>query len=152
MAIETKSKEIGGVTYTVTQLPGMKALRMQPRLARVIAPALAQASTDIGAGVASLFERLTPDELEAITRELLYNATADEIPLFGVKGCFESHFAGRSEKLIALLRFAIEEVNFAGFFAEFGGMLARLATAAKKAPAGSGSSSATTSAPGQAGG
>lgn len=152
MAIETKSKEIDGVTYTVTQLPGMKALKMQPRLARVIAPALALASTDVGAGIASLFERLTPDELDAIARELLFNATADEIPLFGTKGCFDSHFAGCSERVLTLLRFAIEEVNFAGFFAAFGGMLARLASGAKKAAPGSASSSATTSAAGQAGG
>lgn len=135
MAIETKYKEIGGVTFGVTPLPGKRALRMQPRLARIVAPALAQAGDDVGGALDSLFSRLTPDEYEAIVQELLYNATADEVPLFGPKGCFDSLFTGRSEMVPALLRFAIEEVNFAGFFSAFGGMLARLASPPTKTAA-----------------
>lgn len=132
MAIEVKQKEIGGVTFAVTPLPGKKALRMQPRLARIFAPALAQAGEDIGAALDSLFLRLTPDEYEAITQELLYNATADGVPLFNAGGCFDALFTGRSELVPQLLRFAIEEVNFAGFFDAFGGMLKRLAAGAPK--------------------
>lgn len=125
MNFEVKTKEIGGVTFGVTPLPGRKALRMQPRLARIFAPALAQAGDDVSAALDSFFSRLTPDEYEAIAQELLYNATADGVPLFGVKGCFDSLFCGRSEIVPQVLRFAIEEVNFAGFFGVFSGALAK---------------------------
>ena len=133
MAIETKYKEIGGVNFGVTPLPGKRALRMQPRLARIFAPALAQAGEDVGGALDSLFLRLTPEEYEAITSELLYNATADGVPLFNAGGCFDALFTGRSEMVPQLLKFAIEEVNFAGFFAEFGNLVKRLA-GAKPAP------------------
>lgn len=134
MAIEPKCKEIGGITFAVTPLPGKKALRMQPRLARIFAPALAQAGEDVGAALDSLFSRLTPDEYEAITSELLYNTTADGVPLFNAGGCFDTLFTGRSELVPQLLKFAIEEVNFAGFFDAFGGMLQKLAAGAPKKP------------------
>lgn len=127
MAIETKHKEIGGVTFGVTPLPGKRALLMQPRLARILAPAIAQAGEDVGKALDSLFSRLTPDEYLALTQELLYNATADSTPLFGPGGCFDSLFTGRSEMVPQLLQFAISEVNFAGFFDKFGDALRRLA-------------------------
>lgn len=124
-----KTTEIDGVTFAVTPLPGMRALEMQPRLARIFAPALAQAGEDVAAALDSFFTRLSPAEYVALTKELLANATADEIPLFGTKGCFDSLFSGRSHLVPKLLRFAIEEVNFAGFFAEFGTMLRKLVAA-----------------------
>ncbi len=119
MAIETKFKEIKGITFSVTPLPGKKAARMQPRLGRLFAPAIAQAATrDVGGALDTFFSRLTPDEYEAITQELLFNALADGVPLYGPGGCFDALFTGRSEIVPQLLRFAISEVNFAGFFDE----------------------------------
>lgn len=123
MNFEVKTKEIGGITFGVTPLPGRKALRMQSRLARIFAPALAQAGDDVSAALDSFFSRLTPDEYEAIAQELLFNTTADGVPLFGPKGCFDALFCARSEIVPQVLRFAIEEVNFAGFFGAFAGAL-----------------------------
>lgn len=134
MAIETKYKDVGGIRFGVTTLPGMKALEMQPRLARIFAPAIVQAGENVAAALHSFFSQLTPAEYVAITKELLYNATADDKPLFGTGGCADSVFAGRSELAPKLLHFAIQEVNFAGFFDEFGAMLERLVARAQKAP------------------
>lgn len=114
--IRTEHKEIGGVRFGVTTLPGMRGLRMQNRLLRIVGPALARASDgDISTAVGLLFDKLSDDELESITKDLLYNATANDVPLFGAGGSFDGVMAGKAEVAFQLIMFAIQ-VNFGGFF------------------------------------
>lgn len=97
MALESKSRTIGDLEYEVTQLPYFKAQRLFMRLLKLAGPALTGLFTMAGAGggsgaavvaaLASLeakqladllsgfFEKLDPDEAEAITREILATAT-----------------------------------------------------------------------------
>jgi hypothetical protein len=119
--IAPKYTEIDGVRYGVCPLPSMKALKLKARLGRIFAPAIARlVSDDPGGAADAFFGALTDKEIDDLTRELLAMATADEIPLFGPNGCFDMHFAGRTDAVEKLLKFAVAEVNYAGFFAEFG--------------------------------
>ena len=91
MAIETKEKEIGGLRFSVEQLPYFRAQRLFVRLIKLAGPALTGLFTLAGAtnGRAALaavgdldtatltpmlsefFGALHPDEVETITREIL---------------------------------------------------------------------------------
>lgn len=123
MADELKPQAtvIEGVRYTVMPLAGMAAFRMQNRLAAILAPSAAPVIVGDTAALASamrdLFGKLTPNEQEEITRELLERSTADGKTLLSVKGagCFDAHFATRSHLVWPLLNFAIQ-VNYAGGF------------------------------------
>ncbi len=115
--VETKFKEIDGARYGVSQLPAMRGLRMFNRLTRVLGPALTKAAAADGLGslpdaLLLLTEKLSDDELEAITRELLYNATQNEAPLMSL---FDTLMAGKTGTVLKLLAFAVE-VNYASFF------------------------------------
>lgn len=118
-------RDIDGVKYGVAPLPAMRGFRLKAKLLADVLPAVALAfDKDNARGLADaasqLFQALTPDELEAATRELLYRSTADGKLIFNGKGVgdlFETHFAGRTHIVWQLLRFAAE-VNWSGFFDE----------------------------------
>ncbi len=154
--IETRTKEIGGITYQVTQLPAMKGFKLQRRLAAILGPPAAEVmggavsvsellKFNLNLGVLApalrdLFERLTESELETITRSLLETAQVTESGKTGpVMPVFDTHFAGRYNDLYELIGFALE-VNYGDFL---GGLGARFASAqARTSPiAGSNTSS-----------
>src|SRR5580698_1730234 len=123
--IEPKTKEIAGVSFTVRQLPAFKALKMMNRLTRALGPAIAA----LGAGGGSLsFEgvsdalvklgdKLSDQELEAIARELLADATFKTPE--GAEGELMKQvdlvLAGKPEVMLKLLAFALE-ANYGNFF------------------------------------
>ena len=131
--IATQEKTIDGLRFAVTQLPAMKAFRTLNRIGRALGPALAKglgalkgklgdASVEaLGGAATELFARLSDDELEALTRELLTFCTVDGKPLMPQ---FDLVMQGRMGTLLKLLRFAFE-VNYGDFFAGARGLAAQ---------------------------
>lgn len=134
MSMITKETSIDGMTVTVTQLPAMKALRLMGRLGKTLGPALAKAAgamqngglesnvAVLGDAVHVLFDRLSPDEMEQLTRELLETATVTcTVPATGqpyngpMMPVFNTVFQGRMPSLLKTLKFAFE-VNYGNFF------------------------------------
>src|SRR5258708_2424843 len=130
-----QERDIDGFKFTVQQLTAMKSLRMLNRLGRIVGPALGKAGgaaqggfenlnvKDLGDAVGTLFERLSDDELESITRELLSGATVTMSN--GQNGLLMPQFdlvlQGRPETILKLLKFALE-VNYQNFFRGFAGL------------------------------
>lgn len=123
--IEPKTREIDGVTFTVRQLAAFKSLRMLNRLTRSLGPAIAalgasggklsfEALTD---ALSKLGDRLGDQELEAIARELLADATFENPDHSGgeLLKQIDIVLGGRPETLIKLLAFALE-ANYGNFF------------------------------------
>lgn len=149
--VETKTRSIDGMTFGVTQLPAIRGLRLFNRLGRVLAPALARAAgsqaggeVDLG-GLAGaldlLFSKLSDDELEGITRELLWNATVEGRPLLQE---MDATLGGKVGTLLKLVGFAVE-VNYGGFFAALRGLVPALVR--KAAPRSTSPTSASPSGP-----
>lgn len=154
MGIARQERVIDGQTFSVTQLPAMRALKMLSRLVRTLGPAAARlmdgaasAGGALGSGlgglaqmnvaalgqaVTVLTERLTEAELESITRELLETATVDGRLLMP---SFDLTMQGRMGPVLQLLAFALE-VNYGSFF----GVLAASATAEAARASSSGAS------------
>ncbi len=94
MAIESRKKEINGITFEVTQLPYFKAQRLFTRLLKLLGPglmALAQAAgaaggralvaaiaskdvSDFAPALSSLFDGLDPEDAERLTKQILDGA------------------------------------------------------------------------------
>jgi hypothetical protein len=138
--LKVEKREIDGSEYTVTQLDAWRAMRLLARVGAVIGPALsvaadAAATGDVmgmsadkaGSVIASLAAKLTPEELEAITRELLWNALRDDRPISGKQ--FGLEMAGQMATVFKLLFFAFE-VNYGDFFDAARGLLAKMPRAA----------------------
>lgn len=127
-------REIGGAVFTVSPLPAMRSFLLQPRIAPVLAEAGAILA-EVAAGdadvldldvlelaprilprVGQIFAKLPPEELRAITRELLEGATMDGVLLFtGAGDPFDVKLRGRTLDVWRLLWFALE-VNYPDFF------------------------------------
>lgn len=143
MALHTQEKQIGESVYVVTQLPAMRALKLSARISRVVGPAMAKAvpaggkgAIDVGGVAQALFDRLDPDELEKILRELLGTATTGGQ---AVMETFDIAFAGKLEDAVALVAFALQ--------VQFGTLFTALVSAAASLgaqPAESGSTSPAT--------
>lgn len=130
MAIGTRTKEIGGITYEVQQHPARRAMRLLPRLGKLVGPlvgAVKAASNAGGLGeipadvlarlVGSLFDSISPDEFDALLAELfaftaIVEPSGAKLPLWPL---FDSRMQGRPEDVLRLAAFSIE-VNFSGFF------------------------------------
>lgn len=97
MARETKQIEIAGATYHVTQLPYFRAQRLFFRLLRVAGPMLTALVQLVGAGdakavasllaldadkiagaLADVFGRVSPEEMESLTRDILATTQVDQ--------------------------------------------------------------------------
>ena len=141
--------QLGEHTYTVQQLPARPALKLFNKLARVATPALGKLmsggatkiseldTANLGAALEALFERLTPEQQDQMTEELLQAALVDGAPLWPQ---FNVHFQGRIAEVFQLLRFALK-VNFGDFFK---GLLAAAGSLSPKKPAEKPSTSPTT--------
>lgn len=126
MSLHVKSKEIGGVVYEVQQLPARRALRLVARLGKVLGVLIGSVSTggrgvgdlDLGDALAGVFDRVTPDEQDAILGELFASTTIVEpsgakVPFWSV---IDTRMQGKVFDVYKVAAFAME-VNFADFFA-----------------------------------
>ncbi len=119
MADAIEEMKIGDFQIAVSRLPAMRGVKLSARIGRVVGPAMMKAfqnglEGDVDLGVVSvlLFDRLGPDELEAVLRELFATTTCDGKPLMQV---FDVLFAGKLDLVIPLVRFGFE-VQFGSFF------------------------------------
>jgi hypothetical protein len=123
---KTRSIQLNGHTFNVTQLPAMRALKLFQRLGKTAGPALAHGLASaatmvndeepdlsgLAVAVGMLFDRLSESEVEGLTRELLASATYDGSSM--VMSNFDALFQGELPSLFKLLAFALE-VNFGNF-------------------------------------
>jgi hypothetical protein len=153
---ETQTREIGGRTFTVTQLPPRRALKLLRRVVAVLGPPLAQGLsatsgrglkevdlTALAPALEKLFEQLDDAELDALIDGALATARLDGKEVLPV---FDLVFRGRLPDVFKLLVFALE-VHFADFFDGTGGGLldALKAFASRTSTTSSGPSGASSS-------
>lgn len=141
---ESQSKTIDGLTFTVGQLPAMRAVKLMHRLARAVGPAMLKSLAganvasvkdianldlnlgDAADGVAMMFDKFTENDLEALIRELFETATVvhngNTVPLMPV---FDHVMQGRAGTVMKAVKFALE-VNYQDFL---GALLAQVAGA-----------------------
>jgi hypothetical protein len=136
--VESKSKTIDGVNFTVTQFPARRAFAVQARLIKTLGPALGAAvgkgvggEVDLSAALQKLADNIEADTLVALAQELLASTRADGKELAG-DAAFDMAFTGKLLTLYKVLAFLVE-VNFADFFGAggIGGLVARFAPEAK---------------------
>jgi hypothetical protein len=130
---EAQSLRLGDRVYAVSQLPAMQAYRLLPRIGKAVGPVLGKIlaggglkdllSQDLGPAVEKLFDNLTDDELEFLTRELLTGATVQYtengkrkvVQLFGGDGdAFNLVMRGHIPDVFRVLYFAFR-VNYGNF-------------------------------------
>jgi hypothetical protein len=135
---ETKTRDIGGCTFAIQQLPGMRAAKLFHKLSSALAPAIGAAFgkgmdgevDNLGEAAKLLFDRLPASEFEAVIRELLETATiAREGMTMPLMPVFDDVMAGKMKDLMGVLVFALE-VNYGDFFGDIGAK-ARLLVASK---------------------
>lgn len=129
MGLATQELAIGQNTFTVSQLPAMRALKLSARISKLIGPALAAAAgetVNMESVARALFDRLDPDELEKILRELLDTTAvrgAGSDKSGPVMGLFDVLFAGdQLAEVVPLVQFALK--------AQFGALFTALVPAA----------------------
>lgn len=123
--IQTQDKIINGSTYTVTQLPARRALKMKARLIKLFGPSMAQffLSSDKKSddGFVKAIEKLslTIDEnsFEMVAVELLNGVRKDGVELN--PQLIDMEFAGDFDSLYKVLWFVIE-ANYSNFFSLIG--------------------------------
>jgi len=134
MALKTEPFEINGVTIEITQLGYFRSQRLLTRLLKLAGPALLSIATvaadsggkaalaalaetdvkDLVPVLAGLFDRMEPETVEAITKELLSTATVrgeKRLPLLDV---IDAVLGGDFWGVVALQVFAIK-VHFGNF-------------------------------------
>lgn len=127
---EPQTTTIGAWRYSVKPLPAGQGLALMARLSKMLGPGVAalvanDGSGAIGRALAGLLERVSPEEVVEIARQL---AATTEVSQAGGKApakldeVFDTFFAGDFLPLLDFLKFALE-VNF-GPFVE--GLRARL--------------------------
>jgi len=133
MAIESKEKRIGSVTYRVTQLPAKRGRAMLVRFVKLAGPGAGAFVGGLGRNHGGSFDgslalgiaeglhdfsgRLNDDDLDAICEEfakytVVVKSREIELRLSDV---FDDHFAGKYDEMLSWLRYC-SEVNFASFF------------------------------------
>jgi hypothetical protein len=131
--IETKEKEIGDAVYSVTQMPAIRALKIQSRLLRLVGPSFAAMiasgeDSSIPMAISLLTDKLDENTFEKLVLDLMQGVRKDGAEL--TKGKIDLEFAGNLNELYRVLQFVLE-VNFADFFQD-GGIIAELKKAAEK--------------------
>jgi len=126
--IESKEKIIEGAKYYVSQFPARRALKLQTRLVKLLAPSLfatlgSAKSMDIldvdlsdlsiGKAVEMLVNRLDENDLENLVLELLCMTRREGKEI--TPQHFDMVYAGNFNELFKALFFVLE-VNFASFF------------------------------------
>lgn len=149
---ETKETVIDGAIYALTQLPAMRSMKLLPRLAAILAPALSQLGhigslqelkddpSLLAPAFAAATDKLTPSEFESIIRELLWSLRKDKSDV-SPTGHFDTEFAGKPALVFQLLGFAFS-VNYTDFTKAALGGIANLVAGARPAATQSGSPTA----------
>ena len=131
MGLETKKEDIDGLMVSVTQFPGMEAIKLHSYLGRKIVPALAGIMGSVGSlkdlsmesdvdtealssAFATLFDQLTESELEKLLLRMLKTTTVDGAEV--KKETIDIIFSGRTTAIYKILWFVIK-VNYPDFFA-----------------------------------
>lgn len=141
--LKTDTCVINGATYSITQLPAMRGMRLFARVARFLGPALGKLGVSgqkaggvseevLGAAVEALFERLAPDEFEAVLTEFFWSLKRDgrDVAPKASGSQFDLEMAGQLVTILQLVKFAFE-VNFGNFTAAAAVKMAVLPAAAK---------------------
>ena len=125
--IETRDKIIDGATYTVTQLPARRALRLKARLVKTFGPTLAQVfvsaskdkgdNSDLVRTIELLGASLDENTFESLVGELLTGVRKNGVEL--TPQIIDLEFAGDMPALYQVLWFVVE-VNFGNFFSFLG--------------------------------
>lgn len=135
--IETQEKIIGESNYMVTQMPAMRAVKMQARLLKLLGPSFAamvasgggeNADSCLPVAVSLLTEKLDEKTFEDLVLQLLQGVRKDGVELSRQK--IDLDFAGKLNELYLVLQYVLE-VNFSDFFQE-GGIIAELIKSADK--------------------
>lgn len=126
------TREIDGKLYSLSPLLGRPVLRLWYKLSGILVAAASKAFGEaesfedvngdtINAAVEVLLTKLSPDELEAVRKELfetlvlIEGGGAQQFPL-GNDSVFDLKLQGRPLTVLKLFAFAVE-VNFSDFFA-----------------------------------
>jgi hypothetical protein len=143
--IASFERSFGDITVRVVQLPAMKALRLYPRLAKVLGSALRELKLDgklgdisveiAGKMLESFGANVSPDELENLVQTLLGEASVTYPVEEGQRtGEFSKvaslAFAGQTMTLMRVVLFALE-VNFADFWRSLPALQGRGGAASK---------------------
>lgn len=132
--IETKEKVIGESNYMVTQMPAMRAVRMQARLLKLLGPSFAAilASDDtknldnaLPLAISLLVDKLDEKTFEQLVLDLLQGVRKEGAELTKAKIDYE--FSGNLNELFLVMQYVLE-VNFSDFF-QAGGIIAQLINA-----------------------
>jgi hypothetical protein len=127
--IETKEKIIEGCTYSVTQLPARRAIKLKARLIQQFGAVFGQffnvieGSSDEqkNSGISKAFELLSchiqPDAFLDLIMEILTGVRKDGVEL--TPSTIDFEFAGDIGTLYQVVIFALE-VNYANFFTLLG--------------------------------
>ena len=135
--IETLEKTIGDSVYSVTQMPAMRAIRMQARLLKLLGPSFAAIVTSNDANpdsslplaIGLLVEKLDERTFETLVIDLMQGVRKDGSEL--TKPKLDLDFAGKLNDLFLVMQFVLE-ANFSDFFQE-GGIIGQLVKAMNQA-------------------
>ena len=125
---QTIEKTINGSTYSVTQLPARRALKLKARLLKVFGPSLAQMvftrenespldQENVVKAITLLVNQLDDATFERLTVEILQGVRKGGMEL--TESLIDSEFAGDLGTLFLVLGFVME-VNYGSFFAQSG--------------------------------
>jgi hypothetical protein len=128
--IQTLEKTINGSSYSVTQLPARRALRLQAKLVKLLGPAVStifvasgdldNADQSIPKAIAALASQLDDKSFDQLVLDLLQGQARKNGKEIN-EAVLDMEFAGNLNELFLLLAFVLE-VNFGDFFRE-GGIL-----------------------------
>jgi hypothetical protein len=129
---KTQEKIINNNSYTVTQFPATKSLKMLHRVGKFISAPLSALAKDVqtskgimdqnistetlGKAVQAFFESCDENTFEQTVKELLTSTTKN-----GKQLVFDIDFCGNMGELMKLLAFILE-VNYKDFFSGIGGL------------------------------
>lgn len=143
--LEPQTKTIDGFTFTCSQLPGMRSLKVFTRITKMLGKGAGKAlgaaqaggkdSAAAGAAVLELLGNVDENDVEYVARQLLEVCVVScpegsGVPSGNAANNFDALFQGRLDLLLKTLFFAIQ-VNYGSFLKG----LATSAAAAKPAPA-----------------
>ena len=128
--IETREKLIDGATYSVTQLPARRALKLKAKLIKLFGPVLAQffitvtekngedqKKSDLVRAVEILGSSIDENSFESLVVELLNGVRKNGMEL--TPATIDIEFAGDMAGIYQVCLFVIE-VNFSNFLALIG--------------------------------
>lgn len=124
--IEVKEKMIDGETFTVTQLPARRAIRMKAKLMKIFGPALAHLfvsgdskgkNNDFVGAFETLASNIDENVFEQICVELLAGVRKNGVEL--TPATIDLEFAGDMAGLYQVIWFVLE-ANYSNFFSMMG--------------------------------